>query len=56
MQCLLWLLAIFFLRESRFRGKQWTLKDFEIGRPLGRGKFGEKIANPDRLSAQWLTS
>ena len=22
------------------RGKQWTLRDFEIGRPLGRGKFG----------------
>lgn len=21
--------------------KQWTLKDFEIGRPLGRGKFGD---------------
>jgi hypothetical protein len=21
-------------------GKQWSLKDFEIGRPLGRGKFG----------------
>ena len=25
-----------------FRGKQWTLEDFEIGKPLGRGKFGEK--------------
>lgn len=22
------------------RGKQWALKDFEIGKPLGRGKFG----------------
>jgi len=22
------------------QGKQWSLKDFEIGKPLGRGKFG----------------
>jgi len=22
------------------KGKQWTLNDFEIGKPLGRGKFG----------------
>ena len=22
------------------KGQQWTLKDFEIGKPLGRGKFG----------------
>jgi aurora kinase, other len=22
------------------RGKQWTLNDFEVGKPLGRGKFG----------------
>ena len=22
------------------KGKQWSLKDFEIGKPLGRGKFG----------------
>ena len=21
--------------------KKWTLKDFEIGKPLGRGKFGD---------------
>ena len=21
--------------------KKWTLKDFDIGRPLGRGKFGD---------------
>ena len=27
-------------REAAKRGKQWSLKDFEIGRPLGRGKFG----------------
>ena len=24
-------------------GKRWTLNDFDIGRPLGRGKFGEKL-------------
>jgi serine/threonine protein kinase len=23
------------------RGKQWVLRDFDIGRPLGRGKFGD---------------
>ncbi|CAB9530609.1 MAP kinase-activated protein kinase 2 (Fragment) [Seminavis robusta] len=28
-------------REERAqKGKQWSLKDFEIGKPLGRGKFG----------------
>jgi len=21
-------------------GKQWSLEDFEIGKPLGKGKFG----------------
>jgi len=26
--------------EAAKRGKQWCLADFEIGRPLGRGKFG----------------
>lgn len=26
--------------ERAQRGKQWSLKDFEIGKPLGRGKFG----------------
>jgi Serine/threonine protein kinase len=26
--------------ESSKRAKQWTLDDFEIGKPLGRGKFG----------------
>jgi len=31
--------------ESTFfanRGKQWSLEDFEIGKPLGRGKFGAR--------------
>ena len=27
--------------ESAKKGKQWSLKNFEIGRPLGRGKFGD---------------
>lgn len=26
---------------SYFSGKQWSLRDFDIGRPLGRGKFGD---------------
>lgn len=26
--------------ERAKKGKQWSLKDFEIGKPLGRGKFG----------------
>jgi serine/threonine protein kinase len=26
--------------ERRNKPKQWTLNDFEIGRPLGKGKFG----------------
>jgi aurora kinase, other len=30
-----------FERDERAKkGKQWSLKDFEIGKPLGRGKFG----------------
>ena len=27
-------------KEKAQNGKQWSLKDFEIGKPLGRGKFG----------------
>lgn len=27
--------------EKARKGQQWSLKDFEIGRPLGRGKFGD---------------
>jgi serine/threonine protein kinase len=26
--------------SGRFQSKRWTLEDFEIGRPLGTGKFG----------------
>jgi len=26
--------------EDKKAGKCWTLDDFEIGKPLGRGKFG----------------
>ena len=33
---LIWVFALFSYRE----GKKWTLKDFDIGRPLGKGKFG----------------
>lgn len=32
------------------RAKQWTLKDFEIGRPLGRGKFGDVYLARERKS------
>jgi aurora kinase, other len=27
-------------KEAAAKGKRWTLKDFEIGKPLGNGKFG----------------
>jgi serine/threonine protein kinase len=26
--------------ERAYKGQRWALKDFEIGKPLGRGKFG----------------
>mmetsp|Transcript_9246 Transcript_9246/g.13927 ORF Transcript_9246/g.13927 Transcript_9246/m.13927 type:complete len:316 (-) Transcript_9246:69-1016(-) len=32
------------------RGKQWSLRDFEIGRPLGRGKFGDVYLARERKS------
>ena len=28
------------VQEEKFDCTQWTLDDFEIGKPLGRGKFG----------------
>lgn len=28
------------IKEKAKKGKQWSLNDFEIGKPLGRGKFG----------------
>ena len=32
--------------------KKWTLNDFEIGKPLGRGKFGHVyLAREKRVSA-----
>ena len=27
--------------QSKLPPRQWSLKDFEIGKPLGRGKFGD---------------
>lgn len=30
--------------------KKWTLKDFEIGKPLGRGKFGDVYLARERRS------
>lgn len=30
--------------------RQWTLKDFEIGRPLGSGKFGDVYLARERKS------
>lgn len=26
--------------SKKFEHKKWTIDDFEIGKPLGRGKFG----------------
>jgi len=28
------------LKSKKFEPKNWTIDDFEIGKPLGRGKFG----------------
>jgi len=28
------------LKSKKFEPKNWTIDDFEIGNPLGRGKFG----------------
>lgn len=36
-------------RRTR-RPRQWSLKDFEIGRPLGRGKFGDVYLARERKS------
>ena len=30
--------------------KRWTLRDFEIGKPLGRGKFGDVYLARERKS------
>ena len=30
--------------------KKWSLKDFEIGKPLGRGKFGDVYLARERKS------
>lgn len=30
--------------------KQWSLRDFEIGKPLGRGKFGDVYLARERVS------
>ena len=32
------------------QGKQWTLNDFEIGKPLGRGKFGSVYLAREKVS------
>ena len=36
------------LYDSGF--KKWTLRDFEIGKPLGRGKFGDVYLARERKS------
>jgi len=28
------------VESKKFEHKKWTIDDFEIGKPLGRGKFG----------------
>lgn len=28
------------IKSKKFEPKNWTIDDFEIGKPLGRGKFG----------------
>lgn len=36
--------------KSTLPPKKWSLKDFEIGRPLGRGKFGDVYLARERKS------
>jgi len=36
--------------KSTLPQKKWSLKDFEIGRPLGRGKFGDVYLARERKS------
>jgi serine/threonine protein kinase len=38
------------LFTSSHRDKKWSLKDFEIGKPLGRGKFGDVYLARERKS------
>lgn len=33
-------LSLDFAKSKQFMSSAWTIEDFEIGRPLGRGKFG----------------
>jgi len=36
--------------EAAFQGKRWSLNDFEIGKPLGKGKFGSVYLARERES------
>lgn len=38
------------MAERARQGKQWSLNDFEIGKPLGRGKFGAVYLARERSS------
>ena len=42
--------SIFMSHLLHCRAKRWTLKDFEIGKPLGRGKFGDVYLARERKS------
>lgn len=49
------LIGILFLQDSSEGAavdqKRWTLNDFDIGKPLGRGKFGHVyLAREKRVS------
>ena len=41
--------------EKAQRGLRWSLKDFEIGRPLGRGKFGHVYLAREKKSG-WIVA
>jgi aurora kinase, other len=43
------------LMEKAQRGLRWSLKDFEIGRPLGRGKFGHVYLAREKQSG-WVVA
>ena len=42
-------------QEEEFDCKQWSIDDFEIGKPLGRGKFGHVYLAREKKS-KWIVS
>jgi aurora kinase, other len=43
-------------QQAAANGRRWTLNDFDIGRPLGRGKFGNVYLARVRSSEQFIVA